>query len=444
MITIRGGWWPLLLLCLLAAVLSGLTACWSSQNTPVSRPEANPTATVGPGEAALTPVSTAEIPPPGPSVITLTLWTKESFSPLHREGGSVLASQFEAFTTEHPEVTIDYILKKPYGKGGILDFLRTTQAVVPNALPDLVAIDVFELGQAAQDGLVQPLDALISSDLQNDLFPFASEAGRFENRLMGLQFEADVRHLIYDTEKVGTPPVTWSEVLTNGVSYIFPAGGDQERVNDDFLIQYFALSGRLMDENGQPAIDEELLTQVLGFYREGHERGVIPLTVLDYKSVNDCWRVYLQEKAAMSNVNFSRYLDNRASLEGASFALVPTRDGVAATISQGWALAIITTDPDRQALAAQFIEWLLRAENNAAWSQAAGYLPTRRSALEHLDISDDYLLFALELLEVAHPRPSAPAYDLVAKAIQRAVQNVLLGEVSPSEAAIELILAVEK
>jgi multiple sugar transport system substrate-binding protein len=441
---IVGRWWPLMVLCLLAVVLSGLSACQGSPTTPLSRPEAYPTATVGPGEAALTPISTAETPLPGPSVITLTLWTKESFSPIHKEGGPLLAGRFEAFTAERPDVTIDYILKKPYGKGGILDFLRTTQAVVPNALPDLVAIDVFELGQAAQDGLVQPLDDLISPDLQNDLFPFASEAGRVENRLMGLQFEADVRHLIYDTDKVGTPPLTWSEVLTGGVSYIFPAGGDQERVNDDFLIQYFALGGRLMDENGQPAIDEELLAQALGFYKDSHEGGIIPLTVLDYKTVDDCWSAYLEEKAAMSNVNFSRYLANRAALERTSFAPIPTRDGVAATVSQGWALALVTADPDRQALAAQFIEWLLSAENNAAWNQAVGYLPTRRSALEYLDTSDEYLLFATALLEVAHPRPSVPAYDLVAKALQRAVQNVLLGEASPSEAATEMILAVEK
>ncbi len=431
-----------MVLCLLAIVLSALTACRGRQTTPLPRPEANPTATVGPAEVALTPVSTAEIPPPGPSAITLTLWTKESFSPIHEKGGALLAEQFEAFTAEHPDVTIDYILKKPYGKGGILDFLHTTQVVVPNALPDLVAIDVVELGQAAQDGLVQPLDELISSDLQNDLFPFASEAGRFENRLMGLQFEADVRHLIYDPEQVGTPPLTWSEVLTGGVSYIFPAGGNQERVNDDFLIQYFALGGRLVDENGQPALDQELLTQVLGFYREGHEQGIIPLTVLDYKTVDDS--LYLKAEAAMSNVNFSRYLANRASLERAAFAPIPTRDGVVATVSQGWALALVTTDPDRQALAAQFIEWLLSAENNAAWSQAVGYLPTRRAALEYLDASDEYLLFATELLEAAHPRPSTPAYDPAAKAIQRAVQNVLLGEISPSEAAAEVVLAVKK
>ncbi len=432
-------------LCLLAiATLDiGLTGCKRVQSPPPPLEE-RPTSVAASGQVTPTVAPISETPQPAPSVITLTLWTKESFSPAHKDGGRILAEQFTAFTDEHPDVAIEYLLKKPYAKGGILDFLRTTRAVIPTALPDMVTIDTFELGQAAREGLVQPMDDLISGELLDDLFPFARESGHFEGHLMGLQFEADIQHLIYNTATLKTSPLTWTQVLTEGISYIFPAGGDEERVNDAFLIQYFALGGRLVDNDGQPALDEGALTQVLEFYKEGRDRAIIPLSMLEHESLDDCWSVYLAAGATMSNVDSHRYLLDREMLENTSFAPIPTRDGNAVTMSRGWSLAIVTTDPVRQALAAELIERLMSPGNNVAWNQAVGHLPTRRSSLERLDAVDGYIPFLKEQMEAARFRPSLPTYEAIAKALQRAVQNVLLGKSSPSEAASEVIATLEK
>ncbi|NIO70729.1 MAG: hypothetical protein GTN71_17275, partial [Anaerolineae bacterium] len=53
----------------------------------------------------------------------------------------------------------------------------------------------------------------ISAELQEDLFPFAQKVGRFEDQLVGLQFETDIEHLIYNTNKLEEPPLTWTDVL---------------------------------------------------------------------------------------------------------------------------------------------------------------------------------------------------------------------------------------
>jgi multiple sugar transport system substrate-binding protein len=426
---------------LLAAI--GLAGCnLLAKPTPPSEEE-KPTATIVPGEATPSVSPTPSRPPAISSAITLTLWTTEIFFPTEADdSGQILAQQWQAFEAAHPDVTIEYVLKKPYGKGGILDFLNTALAAAPTVLPDLVILDTFELNEAAEAGLIQPLDELVSSELQQDLFPFARRS--FDGQLMGIQFEADIEHLIYNTNKIDSPPMTWREVLSDSVAYIFPAGGEGGLANDAFLIQYLAVGGRLDDESGKPLLDEDALAQVLQFYKDGLETGVIPPSVLEFEGLDDCWPVYVSAKAAMSNVSSAKYLADRGLLKNTSFAAIPTRDGNIGTLSKGWALAVVTEDPGRQAAAAQLIEWLLEPENTADWNLAAGHLPTRQEAFDYLGTTDDYFPFVRRQLANVYPRPMASAYEKIGRALQRAIQDVLQGEASPEAAAAAAVTAVEQ
>jgi ABC-type glycerol-3-phosphate transport system substrate-binding protein len=433
---------PVLWAVLLVATV-GLAGCNLLPELPFPSQEETPTATTVPGEA------TPQISPTPPlsstvsSAITLTLWTTESFFPSEDDGsGQVLAQQWQAFEAAHANVAIEYVLKKPYGKGGILDFLSTARAAAPTVLPDLVILDTLELDEAAEAGLIQPLDDLVSSEVQQGLFPFARHS--FDGQLMGIQFETDVEHLIYNTNKIDSAPMTWREVISASVAYIFPAGGVGSLINDAFLIQYLAAGGGLLDESGTPALNNDALVEVLQFYADGLEAGVIPPSVLDFTDLDDCWVVYVSAQAALSNVSSDRYLADRGLLKNTSFAAIPTRDGNVVTLSKGWAFAIVTEDSSRQAAAIQLIEWLLEPENNANWNLAAGHLPTRQAAFDHLGTEDPYFPFAWQQLASVSPRPMSAAYDKMGRALQRAVQDVLNGEASPQQAADAVMAAVEQ
>jgi len=426
---------------LLVAVV-GLAGCNLLPELSLPSQEKTPTVTTVPMK---TMPSASPTPSPLPAVssaITLTLWTTEAFSPADSDSGQVLAQQWQAFEAAHPNVTIEYVLKKPYGKGGILDFLGTARTAAPTVLPDLAILDTLELYKAAESGLIQPLDDLISSELEQDLFPFALR--RDDEQLMGIQFDADIEHLVYNTNKIDSPPITWREVLSDSVTYIFPAGGDGGSVNDAFLIQYLAVGEQLLDKSGQPALDKDALTQILQFYQDGLEAGAISPSVLQFDDLDDCWFAYLSVQAAMSNVSSARYLADRDILKNTSFAAIPTRDGNIGTLSKGWALAIVTEDPIRQAAAGQLIEWLLEPERNAGWNLVAGHLPTRQAAFEHLGTADPYFPFARQQLEHVYPRPMTSAYEKIGRALQKAVQDVLTGEVSPEEAAETVMAVVEQ
>jgi ABC-type glycerol-3-phosphate transport system substrate-binding protein len=377
---------------------------------------------------------------PLPSYLTLTVWGPEQFAPGEADAGrQVLQAQYQAVDSEDADLAVEYMLKLPYGEGGLLDFLLSASYAAPNALPDVAIVDAFELGPLVRAGLAQPLQELIPEELREDLFPFAQEACTFDGDLIGLQFEADIEHLIYYTKTLEAPPVIWADLFTDSISYIFPAGGQARLVNDSFLIQYLAKGGQLVDEEGRPAVESTALQRVLRLYNEGSKEGIIPSRVLQLSGLEECWGAYSEGNVTVSHISSWRYLSSRAHLRDTTFAALPTENGNVATMSRGWAFVIITPDPRRQQAAVRLIETLMAPHNLAEWSQATNHLPTRPSALRLTGWPEDYAAFLATQLENAYFRPSAPEFDRIAQVLQGAVEDVLRGQRTPGQARVEVM-----
>jgi multiple sugar transport system substrate-binding protein len=373
----------------------------------------------------------------------LTLWTVEAVSPqADGEAGQIFGNGLKAFENTYPDIPISVVLKNENGKGSVLDYLRTASPVAPSLLPDLVVLNTGDLAQAARAGLVVPLEGLISSALRNDLLPATRAAGTVDGQLVGIPFEMDVEHLIYNTNKVVSPPILWTDVISANTTYVFPAKGKNGLVNDAFLIQYLALGGRLQDDEGRPFLDEQAVQAVLDYYRRGVENGVIPPAVLTVDAPSDVWPDYVAAQVGMAHVNSRLFLEERDVLRSTQFAAIPTRDGTLLTIGRGRVLAIAAHDPGQQAIAARLIEWLMAPDNNAAWSGATASLPTRYATFKLIGEDDPYWPFLQSQLEVAVPPPAFPEYDQMGRILQQAVVEVLNGEASPEEAATAAVDAI--
>jgi ABC-type glycerol-3-phosphate transport system substrate-binding protein len=424
---------------LFVVVIVLLTGCDLSPAQPTTAPGV-PTEPPAPSQPTAMPTPAADTTPV-PTVITLTVWTTEVFSPTEAiTSGQVLAQQVADLEETFPNVRLQFVLKQSYGKGGMLDYLLTTQAAVPALLPDLAIIDMDELRVAVQAGVVQPLDDLLPVELVTDLYPAAREAATFDGRLYALQFLADLEHLVYNTGKMTVPPRSWPGVLSNPGPYVFPAGGVAGLVNDAFLIQYMAAQPTSSGEASQGLLlDEDPLAAVLQYYQDGMSRGVFPASVLGYHTTDDSWQDYLSGDASLSHVSAHRYLSDRAGLQGTALAPIPAIDGPAEAINRGWGLILVTSDPVRQSAAARFMIYMLSPQTSADWTLAADYLPTRQTALALWDQGDSFVPFAHQQLLAAQPRPVIANYTKVAAAMQVAVVNILTGAATPEEAAAQII-----
>jgi ABC-type glycerol-3-phosphate transport system substrate-binding protein len=410
-------------------ILAALLGCAAAETpAPQATPPPSPTVAQGP-----TPSPSPYTPP---AAITLTLWTTEAFIPSpDTPTGEVMEGIYRGFQEAHPDIAVQFVPKRPYGKGGILDFLLTAGAVAPQTLPDLVTIDLSQVELLVGKEILQPWDGLIPEEVADDLLPHIRQAGSREDQLLAFPFQVDIEHLVYSLSLIDSPPRSWDELRSLETTYAFPAAGE-EGVNS-FLIQYLALGGSLVDEEGNPDLDGAAIAQVLEFYRDGYAAGYISPSVLEMKRLDDSWALFKEGGVAMANVSSQHLL-----MEGTevAYAPLPTKNGNQATMARPWAFLLVTPDPRRQEAAAEFVKWFLTPENLTAWAQASGHLPTSRSALR-LAIEDiAYRLFARRQMETAYFRPWN---EEITTALQQAVVDVLRGNATPQQAVDQVIQTLE-
>jgi ABC-type glycerol-3-phosphate transport system substrate-binding protein len=138
---------------------------------------------------------------------------------------------------------------------------------------------------------------------------------------------------------------------------------------------------------------------------------------------------------AVANVNATRYLSVETRLPNLQVSALPALVQPARSLARGWAYAIVTSDPRRQAAAAQALQHLLSPQNSSAWTRAAGVLPGRAAALAQWDQADPYAVFSGEQLARAQALPSASLRAVVGPVLRKAIDEVLADRATPAEAA---------
>ena len=437
-------------LVVLVLVLFPLTGCGlfraAEEETavpPTPDGTARPTA-IGTAVKTLPADAGTPVPTPADGFTPLVLWTSEDYAPTSEtEGGIWLLEQIRNFQQSH-SVRVEVILKKRSDSGGLLDFLTTASKAAPSVLPDLITLSDADLYRAAKAGLLQPLDDLVSSEVLDDQFDFSRSLTLVDGVTMGVLYQADVQHLVYNTAVFKESPLSWRDVYSSTVPFVFSPAAPAEGVNDVILIQYLALDGELTDGAGQPAIDAARLAQALEFFQIAQQTGVIPRSVLGLSDVTAAWATYRIGEAGLVQVPASLYLTERAGLSSADFAAVPLSIPGVTTIGHGWALAVVTQDPERQLSAAALIEHLLAPENSGTWTQAVGRLPTRPEAFGAWELNDTYLPFIRNLLAQAKAAVTPDLAAVIGGPFTQALTDVLSGQATPAEAAQAAAEAIRK
>ena len=434
-----GGRWLALAVALVMAGCVGPAP--SSVMTPTAAPTRGqpvPSASAQPpGEAA------ASVPTPGP--LTLTWWAPEFLSSkAPQPAGPILAEQLAAFeASQEGNVRVAVVPKARYGKGGLLDFLRTAQPIASAVLPDLVALDVSELEAAAAAGLLQPLDGLLDKSVTDSLYPFAVSAGKFDDRLLAVQYVADLDHLAYRKSEVKKPPLTWAALLEAKTPYLLPISGSQPGSSGQpsgglpstVISQYLSARASYDPEARTLKVEEEPLLRLLQFFSDAGLPGVLSSDVLELPDMEAAWNAYTQGKAPLADVSARRYLAEGANLKESGYAETPGWSGPVTPIASGWALAITATDPARQQAAADLIASLLKPENAGSWSLAGGWLPTSPSALRTWGANPYYEFLDARLAGALSLPVGSDSAEAVAR-IRKALESVVKGESDPA-AAVE-------
>ncbi len=329
------------------------------------------------------------------------------------------------------------VIKARYGRGGLVDFLRTTGSAAPNLLPDLIVLDAAELEAAAALNLLQPLDTLVDPAMLGRLYPFARLSGQIDGQTLAVLFASDLRHAVFDQERVEFTPANWPQLLARHTTYSFPLYGSDGAAADQLesallvaLSHYLSAGGKIDLATRRLTLEPEPLTTLAAFYRDGAARGILPSRATGNARAADSWADFLDGAAPVAEVSARRYMAERAALSKGAYTASPGAEGMAPPIASGWGLAIVARDPARQAMAASLINWLLDPVRAGAWAQSAGWLPTQPGAWE-IWKADHYTAFLQRQLAAAVPLPVNSDATRFSLSLQRVQTAVLQDGVDP-------------
>ena len=378
------------------------------------------TAVVTPTPSPL-PTGTA---PVEPRTSGLRVWLPAQFNLATENSASeIFTERLAEFESQHSELQIEVRIKQAEAEGDMLNALSVTSAAAPGALPDLVLLSRSDLELAALLGLLHPIDGLSTALDDPNWYSYAQQLAHIQNAGYGLPFLGDSLVLIYYPE-LGQL-ATWEDLLATEGDLVFQAGNPQALVG---LSLYASAGGEVLDAEGLPMLDQEVLTRVLTFVQEGVSQEIFPPALANITNDAQTLQIY---RTGSANKAIVWYLNYRPSEDGTVIPL-PGLEEMSFSYATGWVWALAGANPENQQLAVELAEFLVAEEFLADWTRATGYLPTRPSIVE----DGDRMMTAI--LESAHPIPSNDVLAVLGPLLQEALTRVLNGE-QPEDVAISVV-----
>jgi len=411
------------------SLLSGCANIASLLPTPETAavPSSTPTA-----EPSMVPSTTPTVTPGGPRI--LRIWVPPQFDPYDgTAAGTLLRERIDEFTGRHPALQVEVRVKDKSGTNSMLNTLSTTRSAAASAMPDLVALSRVDLESATAKGLLHPLDGLTTLPEEADWFPYAREMAHIQNSTFGLPFAGDALALVGFRYPM---PGDWSEVPDETI-FIFAAKDPRALFT---LSLYLSAGGTLLDSQGRLALNEAVLSEVLAFYQPDPEKSFISPQVINYESTEQSWTAFREQRANLVVSWTSRFLNEETI--PVALAPLPGLESGYYSLSTGWSWALAGSNPDNQALAVELAEFLSDSQFLAEWTQAAGYLPTRPTALSFWEDARMQLILT-QIAESSNLIPSEDLLVTIGPLFREAALSVLNGEQLPEEAAQSVIEQVE-
>jgi ABC-type glycerol-3-phosphate transport system substrate-binding protein len=254
----------------------------------------------------------------------------------------------------------------------------------------------------------------LSNELEDpNWYAYAQQLAQIQNTGYGLPFVGNTMVLVYYPE-LGTL-VSWEDVLSSKGQLVFPAGNPDGLVG---LSLYASAGGQILDPEGLPTLNVDVLTRVLTLVQEGRSRKIVPPSLANVTNELQTLQIY---RTGSANKGIIWILNYHPTSDGA-IAPLPGLDETPFSYADGWIWALAGSEPEKQQLAVKLAEYLVADDFITEWTKETGYLPTRPSSVE----KENRMLTAI--LESAHPLPSNDVLRVLGPRMQEALTRVLNGE----------------
>ncbi len=385
----------------------------------------------------------------------LTVHSNNNAQPKFAAG---MATLYERYARNHPDwrVSIQLMsLQIPQEHARLLEQARSGTA------PDCSALDSFEVPLFIRAGVLKPIDQYFSRDEIDDLFPFIrpiiSDAS---GHIYAWWWTTDLRLLYRNTALVPDPPRTWQETkqaalaarrAASGLEGLLFNGGRNETTMVDFLPQFWAQGGKLVDEKGVAIFGREpnrtYLLNAISFYRDLIASGASPARVASISNYDDLTAAAIAGSAAMMVNGDWAMSQMQAAMKPEAFEKWaismlpgPTAD-LRSTASGGWTFVSFSKDPEKVKACMD----LVREVYMGPATEVLRRLPTRQSEFDSLPLyRSGFYLQIKQYLKLGQARPGLPIYTEISNRLQIAISEALSGTRTPEAAVDEAVDQVAK
>lgn len=414
-------------LILIFMLCAGLMAC---------QPQSQLTITVTPAvtaeaEATTSSMATPEITASVSEERGLVIWVPDQMYP--SDNAQITAAfdeQIQSFAAEQ-NVTIELRRKASQDVGGILSTLRSAASVAPGALPDLTLLRYEDFLAAEQANLLFPLDGLITASVIAELDETALRLATVEDQLYGVPYVLDVLMAAHTDDELSDTSISFDEVIENRLRYMAPI--NRSGISEVFWLQYLAAGGTPV-ENGTATLNEQALLDVLTFYEDLVESGLIDQTILDYTAISAYLPSLLDGGTDIGIVTSTQFHQLARQSATVYPATLPTHNGTVISQVNGWIWVLTASDAQQQGLAGQMINWLMDVERQGEYAQSLGVIASRSDTLRLYPPEALSLQFMDSLLANVQPPIAGQPTGNTLRAMQTALVSVIRGEVSAREA----------
>lgn len=384
--------------------------------------------------------------PDAPNTLTMRLNPDQSPNAPVKEIGALYGAAWEKWAAAHPAWQVQFeFFSQDIGA----EHARLLEQARAGRSPDCVTVDSFQLALFVQNGVLQPLDAFFSKEEIDDLFPFIREGITGpDGHIYAWWWGTDLRVLWYNKDLVKTAPATWDELQAaaleaakSGVDGVIFNGGRWEGTTFDWLANFWAQGGELVDADGKPIFGEgenrEKMLKAINYFKGLVDSGAAPKRVATIKTYDDLNAAALSNTTAMFIGGHWQKFQLQAAMAPDVFAkwaaaeLPGPTPEERATGTGGWTVAAFAEDPAKIEACASIMREVYMGPAN----EAGGDLPTRESLFASLPkFQDPYYGQLKEYLVHGHARPGVPIYPEISNQIQIMMGEVLSGSKSPEEA----------
>lgn len=357
---------------------------------------------------------------------SLRVWTTGVVSPFGDEPENIiLAEQINEFRSRFPTMDFDIQEKKLTEQGGILNYLRSGHGIADGILPDVILISSDALPRAAAEGLILPTDALFDYD---PLFSAAQDLSISGDSFYGYTFMLTDLHHVASVADVSLP-ANWVAFANSDNRFLFNATSEQGAY---LLLQlYLSEGGGMAEADGRIELEAENLANALQLVEAARENEVIAAESRSGFARSEVWGLLRSGDVDVALVSAESYLENAPIT--INFAPVPGGNTTAPPLVRGWLWAITTDDPERQALAAEFIAYMAQVERLGEWSAVSNHLPANPDAFRMWE-QNLYSAFLVEQLSKAEGIPSQMGRGSSAETIlSNATLEMLVPGANPAE-----------